>query len=346
MLNVKRHAILLNKTNFGFEREGVLNPAVIQDKGIIHILYRAVAQGNYSTIGYCRMKSPLEIEKRYETPLLFPQCDYESQGMEDPRIVKIEETFYLTYTAYDKVNTLGALATSKDLVHFEKRGIIAPKLTYNEFSRLAQSKGKINPKYLRYNDHINQKEEIEKTIFISDKNIILFPRKINNKFYFLHRIRPDIQIAAVDSIEDLTTEFWQNYFLHLDEHIVLSPKYQHEVSYIGGGCPPIETPNGWLVIYHSVYDTVEGYVYSACASLLDIKNPQIELSRLPYPLFKPEMEWEKRGVVNNVCFPTGAIVIGDTLFVYYGAADEQIACASMSLSELLSELMQNQIRDE
>lgn len=346
MLNVKRHAILLNKTNFGFEREGVLNPAVIQDKGIIHILYRAVAQGNYSTIGYCRMKSPLEIEKRYETPLLFPQCDYESQGMEDPRIVKIEETFYLTYTAYDKVNTLGALATSKDLVHFEKRGIIAPKLTYNEFSRLAQSKGKINPKYLRYNDHINQKEEIEKTIFISDKNIILFPRKINNKFYFLHRIRPDIQIAAVDSIEDLTTEFWQNYFLHLDEHIVLSPKYQHEVSYIGGGGPPIETPNGWLVIYHGVYDTVEGYVYSACASLLDINNPQIELARLPYPLFKPEMEWEKRGVVNNVCFPTGAIVIGDTLFVYYGAADEQIACASMSLSELLSELMQNQIRDE
>jgi predicted GH43/DUF377 family glycosyl hydrolase len=120
---------------------------------------------------------------------------------------------------------------------------------------------------------------------------------------------------------------------------VLSPKHEHEISYIGGGCPPIETAHGWLLIYHSVHDTLKGYVYCACAALLDLDNPQKELARLPYALFKPEHEWELKGEVNNVCFPTGTILNEDILYIYYGAADEQIACASLSISELLNELL-------
>ena len=173
---------------------------------------------------------------------------------------------------------------------------------------------------------------------ILDKNFIFFPRKINNQFCFLHRIRPDIQITFVSELNDLTPEFWHSYFLNLQSHIVLAPKYPHEISYIGGGCPPIETPEGWLLIYHSVHDTVKGYVYSACAALLDLNNPEKVLSRLPYPLFKPEYDWELSGEVNNVCFPTGTVLEGDTLYIYYGAADEQIACASVSLKDLLQEL--------
>jgi predicted GH43/DUF377 family glycosyl hydrolase len=120
---------------------------------------------------------------------------------------------------------------------------------------------------------------------------------------------------------------------------VLSPKHKHEVSYIGGGCPPIETEYGWLLIYHGVHDTIKGYVYSACAALLDLEDPRKEIARLPYALFKPEHEWELKGEVNNVCFPTGTVLIGDSLYIYYGAADEQIACASLSISALLNELM-------
>ena len=120
---------------------------------------------------------------------------------------------------------------------------------------------------------------------------------------------------------------------------MLCAKYDHEVSYIGGGCPPIETEYGWLLIYHGVHDTIQGYVYSACAALLDLQNPQKEIARLPYALFKPEYNWELKGEVNNVCFPTGTVLIEDTLYIYYGAADEQIACASVSLSELLKELI-------
>ena len=342
MLQAKKEGILLMKTALGFENEGVLNPAVIREGDYVHIFYRAVSKGNYSSIGYCKLKGPLTIENRSDTPLLFPQFDYESHGVEDPRIVKIEDLYYLTYTAYDGVNALGALAVSKDLLQWDKLGIIVPQLTYDEFSRLAGSKGAINEKYLRFNEHERIQEKQGKKVFIWDKNLIFFPRKLNGKLYFLHRVRPDIQIVAITDLQELTIEFWQQYFLHLDDSIVVCPKYAHEVSYLGGGCPPIETAEGWLLIYHGVHDTVKGYVYSACVALLDLQEPQKEIARLPYPLFTPQKDWELIGEVNNVCFPTGTAVFEDTLYIYYGAADEQIACASISLSALIKELLLNE----
>ncbi len=339
MLAVKKEGILLGKTALGFENEGVLNPAAIREGEYVHIFYRAVSKGNYSSIGYCKLKGPLLVETRYDTPVLFPQFEYESHGIEDPRITKIDDLYYLTYTAYDGQNALGALATSTDMEHFEKHGVITAQITYDEFIHLATSKNKINEKYARYNDRNRFLSKSDKQILLWDKNVIFFPRRINGYLYFLHRIKPDIQITAVTDIEALTKGFWEHYFLHLEENIALAPKYKHEVSYIGGGCPPVETVHGWLLIYHGVHDTTKGYVYSACVALMDLEDPCTEIARLPYPLFKPEQEWELKGEVNNVCFPTGAVVFDDTLYIYYGAADERIACVSVSLSMLVAELL-------
>ncbi|MFC5283492.1 hypothetical protein [Pedobacter alpinus] len=341
MIEVKKHGVLLSKRNIGFECDGVLNPAVIKHNEHIYLFYRAVGKNNYSTIGYCKLKDPLNIEEQYDMPILFPQFDYESHGIEDPRIVKIDDLFYLTYTAYDGKNALGALAVSKDLKHFEKLGIIVPQIAYEEFKHLTEAKGVLNAKYLRYNNQTYHVAGKGRKALIWDKNLVFFPRKINGKLFFLHRIKPDIQLASFTSLDELTPSFWQHYFLHLEEHIVLSPSCKHEISYIGGGCPPIETKQGWLLIYHAVYDTVNGYVYTAAAALLDLNNPLIEIARLPYPLFKPDLEWEMNGEVNNVCFPTGTVVIDDTIYIYYGAADEQIACASVKISALVEELMLN-----
>ncbi len=339
MVSVKKEGIILTKTDLHFEEEGVLNPAVFQDGNTIHLFYRALRKGNYSTIGYCKLEGPLTVIERSSSPLLIPQLEYESHGIEDPRIVKIEELYYLTFTAYDGINAMGALATSTDLKSFQHRGIIVPQLTYTEFRRLADCNGHLNEKYERFHLHNNIKNNPDKVMLLWDKNVIFFPRRIDNKLFFLHRIRPDIQIASVNNIEDLTKEFWSDYFLHLDEHIVLTPKHKHEISYIGGGCPPIETSAGWLLIYHGVHDTADGYVYSACAALLDIDNPTKELARLPYALFKPELPWELMGEVNNVVFPTGTALFDDTLYIYYGAADKRIACASLSVKALLEELV-------
>ncbi len=344
MLNVNKLGIVLSKTTNSFESEGVLNPAVIKVGETIHMFYRAVAKDNYSTIGYCNFSSPIVLNTRNDKPLLRPEAEYELQGLEDARIVFIEGTYYLTYTAYNGTNALGALATSTDLVHWEKHGIIVPQITYEEFKHYTETGGTIREKYIRFNHNQKKFEEHDKKSFLWDKNLILFPRKIDNKFCFIHRIKPDIQIVVeVEKLEDLSIDFWQNYFAHFDEYVVLAPKYDHEVSYVGGGCPPIETKDGWLVIYHGVHDTIKGYIYAACAALLDLKNPQKEIARLPYPLFVPEKTWEVSGEVNNVCFPTGAIVEGDTLYIYYGAADERIALASVGLNELLLELKLNKI---
>lgn len=341
MIKVTKEGIILQKTNKEFENEGVMNPAAIKDGSAIHLFYRAVRQGNFSTIGYCRLSSALVVEERSEQPLLFPEFAYESKGLEDPRIVKIEELYYLSYTAYDGVNALGALAVSKDLVHFEKKGVIVPQITYEEFFHLTHTEKTTDLAALQYNEHARILEKGDSQPLVWDKNLIFFPRKIHNKLCFLHRIKPDVQIVvSIKSLAELTDAFWQDYFLHFGEKVVLVSKYAHESSYIGGGCPPIETMAGWLVIYHGVRDTKEGYIYAACAALLDLNDPTKEIARLSYPLFVPEYSWEKRGEVNNVCFPTGAVVFNDTLFIYYGAADEQIACASMSLTELIRELLQ------
>lgn len=340
MVEVQKEGILLRKTTFDFENEGVLNPAAIREGEEVHMFYRAVRKGNHSSIGYCRLKGPLTVIERHEAPVIFPQHDYESHGIEDPRISKIDNLYYLTYTAYNGINAMGALATSKDLIHWEKKGIIVPQVTYSEFRELAEAKGAINPKYLRYNEHKRTFENQQAGAFLWDKNLIFFPRRIGGKLCFLHRIKPDIQIiVSIQDVTELSSTFWQDYFRRFSEYIVLAPKYDHEISYIGGGCPPIETPHGWLIIYHGVHDSIKGYVYSACAALLDLENPQKELARLPYPLFKPEKEWELNGEVNNVCFPTGAVVFGDTLYIYYGAADERIATASVNLSVLVAELL-------
>lgn len=340
MITIKKEGIVLSRSQLEFEQEGVLNPGVFKEAETVHMFYRAVAAGNYSTIGYCKFTGPLTLLEKSNHPVVVPEFDYESQGVEDPRIVKIDDTYYLSYTAYDGINALGALAISTDLIHWEKKGIVVPQITYAEFQELAGQDAGLNDKYPKYNEHnrILELDEFQDRL-LWDKNLIFFPRRIDGELFFLHRIKPDIQIVAgVAEIADLTPDFWKNYLINFDSFIVLTPKYPHEVSYIGGGCPPIETKDGWLIIYHSVHDTINGYVYAACAALLELNNPQKEICRLPYPLFIPELEWEKNGEVNNVCFPTGAALFGNRLYIYYGAADSRIAAASLNLTDLLEEL--------
>ncbi|MBK7968786.1 MAG: pesticidal protein Cry7Aa [Bacteroidetes bacterium] len=339
MIEVVKHGILLSKSDLGFEHDGVLNPGVIRVNDEVHMFYRAVGKGNYSSLGYCVFKGPHELTYRSDIPVIFPQFAYENHGVEDPRITKIGDVYYLTYTAYDGLNALGAYATSTDLTKFVKQGILVPMMGFHEFAHFAGAVHALNEKYYRFNNPGLITDAIKAQRYVWYEDDIFFRGLINNKFVFLHRMKPDIQIVKVDSLEELNHEFWQNYLLKFHEHIVLTPENPHEVSYIGGGCPPIETKAGWLLIYHGVYDTPTGYVYTACAALLDLNNPQIELSRLPYPLFQPELEWELSGEVNNVCFPTGAVVFAERHYIYYGAADERIATVSIVLEDLINEVL-------
>ena len=340
-VQITRHGVVLEKTELGFENEGVFNPACIRVGDQVRMFYRAVRMGNYSTIGECTFNGPLDLESRADRPMLLPHADYEARGIEDPRITKIEDTFYMTYSVYDGANVMGTYATSKDLKTWERVEPITPHFTYSEYKKLVECCPNYNEKYL-FHYKVMKEHGLDgllaNTLMVWDKNLMFFPRKINGKFALLHRLHPGIQIVYFNDPKELTREFWEQYIMNLKDHIVMDPKLAHESSHIGGGAPPIETEDGWLFIYHSAEETPKGYVYHACAALLDRDDPRKVLARLDHPLISPEAAAERIGIVKNIVFPSGAVVFGDELYIYYGGADERIAVASVKITDLLHRL--------
>ncbi len=178
-------------------------------------------------------------------------------------------------------------------------------------------------------------------ILLWEKDAFLFPKKINNRFALVHRVLPGIQVIYFDDFKELTDDYWRTYLRNLGNYVLLDPEHRFESRNIGGGCPPIETKEGWLLVYHAVEDSRRGRIYHAAAALLDPVDPTKVLGRLKTPLFSPTEPWEKQGDVSNVVFPTGAVVKEGRLTLYYGAADKLIAAKSMDLQELVSALKNN-----
>lgn len=330
-MNIKDLGIILERTELPFENQAVLNPGCIEKDGITHMFYRAVKKDNFSSIGYCQLKEN-KVIFRQDKPILEPEYFYEKHGVEDPRIVEFENLFYMFYSAYDGKNVHAAFATSYDLKTWKKQGVISPSITYHEAVNYFKNQN-IPEKYFWYEKHYE--EAIAPDVLLWEKDSFIFPKRISNKIYLLHRIMPGMQLIAIDSFLDLKEEFWKDYLANLNKYMLLNPKYPHESRKLGGGCPPIETPEGWLIIYHTVEDNPLGRIYHAAAALLDLNEPNKVIGRLKTPLFSPEASWEKTGAVPNAVFPTGAIVKNGLLTIYYGAADKLIAAKELNLSELL-----------
>ncbi|RME59733.1 pesticidal protein Cry7Aa [Candidatus Parcubacteria bacterium] len=339
-LSVKKHGVILEPRGRGFEAKAVLNPACYQEGETIHLLYRAVDRHGKSSIGYARLIGPQKVVERWEKPLIDRRYRYESDGVEDPRIVKIGDTLYLTYVATDGRNALSAYASGKDIFHLRKRGIISPRFTYHTAVKIFEKsypKARLKDAYFFFASFYE--EENGKNVLVWHKDFILFPKKIRGKFVALQRILPDIQVLSFRSFQELKQRaFWRKNFANISRHVVLENKHWFESRNIGGGCPPIWTPDGWVVIYHGVEALNKKRVYHASAALLDKDNPTKVIGKLHEPLFSPVKRWEKRGMVSNVVFPTGTALFGDRLYIYYGAADKRIAVASVSLRALVQEM--------
>lgn len=336
MIKVSKGEIILeSRPNIEFENGGVLNPACIEKDGITHMFYRAVRKRNFSTIGYCQIKDG-KIIYRGDAPVLVPEYLYERMGMEDPRITFLEGKYYLFYTAYDGLNALIAYATSNDLKSWTKKGLISPQISYDEAEDIFKKSG-VSDKYTFFEEYY--KYENNDKIHLWEKDSMLFPKKFNGQFALIHRILPGIQICYFDDFEQLTQKFWKEYYKNLNSFLILDPEFDHETGYIGGGAVPIETEKGWLLIYHSVNAHKGNKIYRTSVALLDLKNPQKVVGRLPYPLFSPEEIWEKKGEVNDVVFPTGTSIDNDKLSIYYGAADNKIGVRTVSIKSLLKELL-------
>ena len=337
MVKVKKHKILLEKTKNEFENMAVLNPGTIKVDNNVHMFYRAVKQGNYSSIGYAKLEGPLKVVERAEKPVIEPEHEYETHGTEDPRIIFMNGLYYLFYMAYDGKNVLTAYATSKDMKTWKKQKPISHLISYAEAEKIFIKAG-MNEKYFNYDLYDKTEKDSAETVYIWGKDSFIFPKKIKGKYALLHRILPNIHVIYFNKFEELTKDYWLKYLTKLKKHTVLDTKYWYESRAIGAGAPPVETDKGWLLIYHGIENSPKGKIYRASAALLDKNDPFKVIGRLNKPLFSPEEKWEKTGNVNNVVFPTGTALFNDELYIYYGAADKRIAVASVKLDTLLAEL--------
>jgi predicted GH43/DUF377 family glycosyl hydrolase len=300
-----KNPILLPNQDTWWESEAVFNPAILYDGKEVHMLYRAVGEYKQyiSRFGYACSTDGFNFERKNGIAFK-PTEGYEKYGIEDPRLMMIESQIYLSYVvlsdyvANGEVTSYTALASASNFHNYTRLGVIT-------------------------------------SIGADNKDVVLFPEKINQKYLILHRPhswvgprfgvdKPSIWIAEGDTLSKF------------EKHtLLMRPEQGWEEIKIGSGPPPIKTKHGWILIYHGVD---RNFVYRAGAALLDLNDPFRVIARTKNPILQPEEPYEKIGDVNNVVFPTGACIIDKRLHVYYGGADKVCCLAVVELSDLLSHI--------
>lgn len=296
----KHNPILIPDASNFWESKAVFNCAATNHDGKVHMLYRAIGEYEHyiSRLGYAVSEDGIHF-KRFDEPVMEPTVRYELGGCEDPRICIIDNKIYITYVVLsfpqrEKGIARTALASTEDFLDYNKIGIITPH-------------------------------------DVDDKDVVIFPEKIEGKYIMMHRpnwvgekygvAKPSMWLAYSDNLHD-----WGG------DKVLLEPMEKWEERKIGVGPPPIKTKDGWLVLYHGV-DT--DFVYRAGAVLLDLHDPLNVIAKTRKPILEPKEPYEKVGDVPNVVFPTGTAMIDNKLYVYYGAADKVIAVAYGEIDELL-----------
>lgn len=183
-------------------------------------------------------------------------------------------------------------------------------------------------------------KRLENPFLPYNRNAVLFPRKINGNFVMLSRPCDNAHTAFGDIFlsESKDMEFWGRH-----RHVMGKSESWWENLKIGAGAAPIETDKGWLIFYHGVTNTCNGYVYSIGAAILDISEPSKVLHRCANYLLSPEEWYEERGFVPNVCFPCAALTDADTgrIAVYYGCADSYVGVAFTTVEEVYSYILRH-----
>lgn len=296
--------ILEPKLELDWQAAGIFNPAAVYEDGKIHILYRAQLTNGTSTFGYASTTDGFHLDENLDEPIYFPRADFEKKtqpvgnsGCEDPRLTKIDDKFYVTYTAFDGQNPPRVALSSIAVTDFLKKewNWSQPKL--------------ISPPGM------------------DDKDACVVKNTHGEGYIAFHRLQDAIWI---DFLKDLN--FDDGKFLE-GQILVTARKDKWDNLKIGIAGPPMETDHGWLLLYHGV--TEADSFYKVGALLLDYDDPRKIIKKTDAPILEPEMEYEKVGQIPNVVFPCGSAIKDGTLFVYYGGADKVTGVATMPLKDLL-----------
>ncbi len=283
----------------GFESAGTFNPSVVNRKGKVVILYRAQDRKGTSSLGYATSDDGMHFVRRAE-PVMVAEAPYEKGGgVEDPRIVEMGSKYYMTYTGYNNVDGVGpthkdaqlCMATSSDLEHWKRQGIIMPAY-----------KGKWNVGWTKSGAIVQQ--------------------KIHGKYwmYYLGELAGKILPMGVASSSDLL--HWTD---ALDRPVLPVRPGRFDSQVVEPGPAPIMTSEGILLIYNGADDN---NLYSTGWVLFDKNDPTKVLARADRPIFMPKLDWEKVGQVPNVVFVEGLVQEKNRWLFYYGGADKYVGVAS------------------
>ena len=299
--------IITPDKNHPWEAKATFNPAALRIKNTTHILYRTLSEDNTSYIGYASSRDGIHINERSDDPVYVPRESFEmkkinnaNSGCEDPRLTKIGKTIYMCYTAFD--------------------GIGPPRVAITSISE---------KKFLTHNWRWEKPFLITPSGY-DDKDTCIFPEKLPDGYFFVHRIGSDICGDYLKSL-DFTKESMRK-CIH-----ILGPRLNSwDSSKVGITAPPIKTKYGWLLFYHGV--SKSHGIYRVGAVLLSLKDPAIVLSRTTDPIFEPVEQYEKFGVINNVVFPCGIVEDHGLLYFYYGGADTVVGVATIEIDIVLKVL--------
>lgn len=293
---------IIKPSDIPYPCDTVCNPGAVMFEGETLLLLRVIDQIGGSHITVARSQNGETDWRIADEPFLAPtdrNLPYEVYGCEDPRISFLEDRgeYVITYTGFSPLGAGVCIATTKDFVHVERFGL---------------------------------------TLAPNNKDASIFPRKINGRYFMLHRpALGSMEHIWLAESEDLV--HWGKPWMIIEERG--GPWWDGEK--VGGGPPAIETPDGWLVIFHGVQQTSHGPIYRVGCALLDLNDPRKVIRRLPRWIFGPKASYESSGLIPGVVFPTGAIVNGDDIRLYYGAADTRIAMARGKVSTLLHALRES-----
>ncbi len=318
MFVVKRseHNPILNPVSKdAFENFAVLNGNPILIGSSIYLLYRAqnfpekFENGSFSLSTVCKAVSKDGIHFKNREVFIFPEHPWERYGCEDPRVTKIDGKYFIFYTALsayplnlpDGIKV--GLAISKDLKLITEKHLITP---------------------------------------FNAKAMTLFPEKINGKYVALLTVNPDIlpthiSLAEFEKTEDMWSEkYWEKWRKEQDKHIFLRGD---NVDRIEIGSCPIKTKDGWLLVCCRIQNhSSPNRIFAIEAFLLDLMDPKKIVGKTRGALLVPEEQYEKNGIMQDVIFPSGALIKKNKLLIYYGATDTTIAIASVNLGELLESM--------
>ena len=315
------------------------NPGVVYDNGTFYMLYRAAGNDEQHVIrfGLATSKDGVNFHRVSDHYGFGPSLDgYDSGCVEDPRIVKFDDDFYITY-AYRPYSPGQYWKFAHDVVLLPECGEHSPRA-------ISQNLG--NTALAVTSDFVNYRRLGRLTSpILDDRDVILFPEQVDGQYVMLHRPKqyvggdygvkyPSIWVKFSDDLLDWETK---------ESHLLMTGKEGTWEEKIGGSTPPILTEDGWLMLYHGVENGGCGY-YRVGAALLDANNPLKVISRTPQPILEPEYEYETQGLYNGCVFPTGNVVVDGVLYVYYGAADMYIGLATCPLNELLDYLKSDECR--